>query len=109
MIFYSLHHQLIQLDGEVIYADAISGKFATVAPYVEPVQTPEQKLYQFQIMIQTLNDEVNSVIAPLERAVKLHMATYAETVKLEAWERYSVELSRVDTSNPDAALPDKPE
>lgn len=54
-----------------------------------------------------LLSEAEDVIRPLERAVKLDMATDAEKSTLEAWERYSVKLSRVDVDNP--AWPDKPE
>lgn len=46
------------------------------------------------------------VIAPLTRAVKLGIATVAESQKLEAWERYSVLVSRVDTLKP--VWPDVP-
>ncbi|HHL0960415.1 TPA: tail fiber assembly protein [Serratia marcescens] len=37
----------------------------------------------------------------LERAVKHDMATAEEKAWLEAWERYSVELSRVDVEKPE--------
>ncbi|EGI3619721.1 tail fiber assembly protein, partial [Salmonella enterica] len=50
--------------------------------------------------------EAESVIAPLARAVKLNIATDEEIKRLEAWELYSVLVSRVDTKNPD--WPDKP-
>ncbi|EDS6440238.1 phage tail protein [Salmonella enterica subsp. VII serovar 1,40:g,z51:--] len=45
--------------------------------------------------------EAESAIAPLLRAVKLKIATDEEIKRLEAWELYSVLVSRVDTSNPD--------
>ena len=54
-----------------------------------------------------LLSEAEDVIRPLERAVKLDMATDAEKSTLEAWERYSVLLSRVDVESPE--WPDKPE
>lgn len=54
--------------------------------------------------------EADNVIAPLERAVKYNMATNEEKASLDAWERYSVLLSRVDTDKaPDIEWPDKPE
>ena len=54
--------------------------------------------------------EADNVIAPLERAVKRDMATDEEKAQLDAWERYSVLLSRVDTDKaPDIAWPVKPE
>ncbi|MBS3894586.1 tail fiber assembly protein [Serratia marcescens] len=54
-----------------------------------------------------LLEEAEAVIRVLERAVKLDMATDEEKAQLEAWERYSVLLSRVDVDNPE--WPDKPE
>ncbi|EEJ3839738.1 tail fiber assembly protein, partial [Salmonella enterica subsp. enterica serovar Apapa] len=42
-----------------------------------------------------------TVITPLARAVKLGIATDEERQRLEAWEQYSVLVSRVDTSEPD--------
>ncbi|HHP3445905.1 TPA: tail fiber assembly protein [Escherichia coli] len=48
-----------------------------------------------------------SVIQLLERAVRLNMATDEERTRLEAWERYSVLVSRVDTAKP--VWPQKPE
>ncbi len=54
--------------------------------------------------------DANAAIAPLERAVKLGIATDEEVRSLEVWELYSVLLSRIDTSTaPDIAWPDKPE
>ncbi|WP_084172233.1 tail fiber assembly protein [Mangrovibacter sp. MFB070] len=40
-------------------------------------------------------------ITPLARAVKFDMATQAEVVRLEALERYTVLLNRVDCTNPE--------
>lgn len=54
-------------------------------------------------------NQADSVISPLERAVKYGMATDKEKTTLEAWERYSVLLSRVDTSAaPDVVWPELP-
>lgn len=54
--------------------------------------------------------EAESAIRLLERAVKYNMATDEEKAQLEAWERYSVLLSRVDTDKaPDIEWPVKPE
>ncbi|MGK3261742.1 tail fiber assembly protein, partial [Escherichia coli] len=54
-----------------------------------------------------LLSHAESVIATLERAVKLNMATDEERAKLEAWERYSVLVYRVDTAKPE--WPEEPE
>lgn len=57
-----------------------------------------------------LLSDVAAVIAPLERAVKHGMATDDERTRLEVWERYSVMLSRIDTSlAPDIKWPTPPE
>lgn len=48
-----------------------------------------------------LLEETETTIRLLERAVKLGMATDEEKAQLEAWERYSVLLSRVDVENPE--------
>jgi len=53
--------------------------------------------------------QADGVISPLARAVKYGMATDDEKTTLEAWERYSVLLSRVDTSAaPDVVWPEVP-
>ncbi|ELK1250684.1 tail fiber assembly protein [Citrobacter freundii] len=52
-----------------------------------------------------LLDEANAAIAPLERAVKLGIATGDEITALEAWERYSVMVNRIDTSKPEWPTP----
>lgn len=53
--------------------------------------------------------EAETAIAPLQRAVKLGIATEGETMLLERWEVYSVMLSRVDTSlAPDIEWPLNP-
>ena len=55
-------------------------------------------------------DEAEAVIRVLERAVKLGMATDEEKAQLEAWERYSVLLSRINPDDaPNINWPDKPE
>lgn len=42
----------------------------------------------------------SQVIAPLQNAVDLDMATDEEIKQLKLWKKYSVLLSRVDASNP---------
>lgn len=54
-------------------------------------------------------NQADTVISPLARAVKYGMATDEEKTTLEAWERYSVLLSRVVTSAaPDVVWPELP-
>lgn len=55
-------------------------------------------------------DEANRVIAPLQDAVDIGIATDAEIARLAEWKRYRVELSRIDTSKaPDIEWPVRPE
>jgi len=55
-------------------------------------------------------DEAGRVIAPLQDAVDISIATDAEIARLAEWKRYRVELSRIDTSKaPDITWPVRPE
>ncbi|EEW0788181.1 tail fiber assembly protein [Escherichia albertii] len=89
------------------------GKTININEYGQPVVTEPEPPTQEELTGQAerqkskLLAEAESFILPLERAVKLGMATDAEREMLESWERYSVLLSRVDTANPE--WPQKPE
>ncbi|WP_241355178.1 tail fiber assembly protein, partial [Escherichia coli] len=74
---------------------------------IKRIYTAGEQQQQAESQKATLLSEAESVIRPLERAVRLSMATDEERSRLEAWERYSVLVSRVDTANPE--WPDKPE
>ncbi|EQC3905612.1 tail fiber assembly protein [Escherichia coli] len=68
----------------------------------------EQALQQqAELQKAALLSAAESVIQPLERAVRLNMATNEERARQESWERYSVLVSRVDTAKPE--WPQKPE
>ncbi|EFG1296063.1 tail fiber assembly protein [Escherichia coli] len=68
----------------------------------------EQALQQqAELQKAALLSAAESVIQPLERAVRLNIATNEERARLESWERYSVLVSRVDTAKPE--WPQKPE
>lgn len=55
-------------------------------------------------------DEANRIIAPLQDAVDISIATDEEITRLAEWKRYRVELSRIDTSKaPDITWPVRPE
>lgn len=55
-------------------------------------------------------DEANRVIAPLQDAVDISIATDEEITRLAEWKRYRVELSRIDTSKAaDITWPVRPE
>lgn len=69
--------------------------------------TKQELQQQAELQKAALLSEAESVIQPLERAVRLNMATDEERTRLESWERYSVLVSRVDTANHE--WPQKPE
>ncbi|EAC1472206.1 tail fiber assembly protein [Escherichia coli] len=69
--------------------------------------TKQELQQQAELQKSALLSEAESVIQPLERAVRLNMATNEERARLDSWERYSVLVSRVDTANPE--WPQKPE
>lgn len=55
-------------------------------------------------------DEASRVIAPLQDAVDISIATDEEITRLAKWKRYRVELSRIDTSKaPDITWPVRPQ
>jgi len=69
---------------------------------------------QEQVMLaeskRTVNrGEADAAIAPLQDALDLEMATDVEKAKLNAWKKYRVFLSRIDTSTaPDIDWPAPP-
>ncbi|EIM6064993.1 tail fiber assembly protein [Escherichia coli] len=69
--------------------------------------TKQELQQQAELQKAALLSEAESVIQPLERAVRLNMATNEERARLESWKRYSVLVSRVDTAKPE--WPQKPE
>ena len=74
---------------------------------VKRIYTADEQQQQAESQKAALLSEAENVIQPLERAVRLSMATDEERARLESWERYSVLVSRVDTANPE--WPQKPE
>lgn len=74
---------------------------------VKRIYTADEQQQQAESQKVALLSEAESVIQPLERAVRLNMSTDEERTRLEAWERYSVLVSRVDTAKPE--WPQKPE
>ncbi|WP_261804191.1 tail fiber assembly protein [Serratia marcescens] len=95
--------------GRQLYADLVAGEFGVVAPYLPPEIPLEQLRERALSKRSRLLADADAVIRPLERAVKLGIATEEEKARLDAWERYSVLLSRVDTDKaPDIAWPTYP-
>lgn len=83
--------------GRQLFDECAAGQHGEVVPYIAPVPDvpPDSHLKD------RLVKEAEAVIQVLERAVKYDMATDEEKSRLEAWERYSVLLSRVDVEKPD--------
>lgn len=76
----------------------------------EPPPTREQLRVTAESKKNRLMNEAERVLAPLERAVRLNMATDEEKALLTAWETYSVQLNRVQAEDaPDIAWPAIPE
>ncbi len=68
------------------------------------------KVEEIRAQLAQLTLEADSVITQLERAIKYDLATDEEKALLEAWEKYSVQLSRVKPEDwPDISLPERPE
>ena len=85
-----------QSEGKIIIANEYGSPVVSdpAPPSTEQlVQEAEQKKAELLAM-------ADAAIAPLSRAVRLKMATDEEAGKLEEWERYSVMVNRVDTSEP---------
>ncbi|EKR7607236.1 tail fiber assembly protein [Escherichia coli] len=68
---------------------------------IKRIYTADEQQQQAESQKAALLSEAESVIQPLERAVRLNMATDEERARLESWERYSVLVSRVDLANPE--------
>lgn len=96
--------------GREIFAQCVAGKWGKVKDYAAPVKSAEQLAAEALAEKRYLQSEAEGVIAPLERAVRLGMATDEEKRQLGAWETYSVLLNRV--SHEDVAnitWPERPE
>ncbi|GDL72504.1 phage tail fiber assembly protein [Escherichia coli] len=68
---------------------------------IKRIYTAEELQQQAENRKARLLADAESVILPLERAVRLNMATDEERSRLKTWERYSVLVSRVDPANPE--------
>ncbi|EFJ3679024.1 tail fiber assembly protein, partial [Escherichia coli] len=82
-------------------ADISGGWMFKDGKVIKRIYTAEELLQQAESRKARLLADAESVILPLERAVRLNMATDEERSRLDAWERYSVLVSRVDPANPE--------
>ncbi|SIP73338.1 conserved hypothetical protein [Xenorhabdus innexi] len=74
------------------------------------VKLPEQHLTEAEAKKKFLIAQASRVIAPLQDAVDLDMATEEEKAALLVWKKYRVLLNRVDCSSaPEIDWPEQPE
>ncbi|MEX3242411.1 tail fiber assembly protein [Serratia quinivorans] len=93
-------------EGKIRGADK-SGRPAWVEA---PQPTKEQSIMMAITRKHLQAEKAEAVIAPLSRAVKFGEATQDETTNLIAWERYSVQLSRIKPEDaPDIDWPQPPQ
>lgn len=75
-----------------------------------PEPTHEELVSQATSQKDALRSQADYVIAPLQDAVDLDMATTEEAARLTAWKKYRVLLSRIDPNQaPNITWPTKPE
>lgn len=80
-----------------------------VNEHLNPPKSKEQYIAEAESKKQSLLDEANNAIAPLQDAVDLDIATDEEIASLKEWKKYRVLLNRVDASQaPDIDWPQKP-
>ena len=78
--------------------------------FTAPVTDAENAALIASSRLTAETDEASRVIAPLQDAVDISIATDEEITRLAEWKRYRVELSRIDTSKaPDITWPVRPE
>ncbi|MGK9467585.1 tail fiber assembly protein [Pantoea agglomerans] len=77
--------------------------------FTAPVTDAENAALIARSRLAAETDEAGRVIAPLQDAVDISIATDEEITRLAEWKRYRVELSRIDTSEaPDIEWPITP-
>lgn len=94
--------QFTRADG---YTNAVTANDGTNkdGAVIKRIYTAEELKQQAEAKKTALLAEAESVIALLERTIRLNMAEGNESERLAAWERYSVMLSRVDTAARDSS------
>jgi hypothetical protein len=115
----TLPDDLVSIDNEVYNTFVLSppeGKIrgadkSGFPAWVEAPQPTQEQLIMMAITRKHLQAEkAEAVIAPLSRAVKYDEATQNEKTKLIAWEKYSVQLSRIKPEDaPDINWPQPPQ
>ncbi|MEY1161157.1 tail fiber assembly protein [Providencia manganoxydans] len=81
-----------------------------IEEHLNPPISKEQLIVEAEQQKQSRLVEANNVIAPLQDAIDLDIATEEEVDALQSWKKYRVLLNRVDTSiAPNIDWPQKPE
>lgn len=93
--------------GRALYQDLISGKYGPIAAYQRPKISEEQIAIDRENQKQQLLADASQMIAPLQDALDLNMATEEEKRKLVAWKKYRIKVSRLNNKKP-FVLPDIP-
>ncbi|WP_250538708.1 MULTISPECIES: tail fiber assembly protein [unclassified Caballeronia] len=81
---------------------------SSFSPYVPPVPTPAEILATNTTVRDALLANAALVIAPLQDAVDLEVATDAETALLRQWKQYRVAVNRLDLTAQNVAWPTTP-
>lgn len=91
--------------------DLSQGRWRYDGKRIVPIlQTQDDLISNANRQKQDFIQEATNVIAPLQDAIDLEIATEKETAALQEWKKYRVLLNRVDTSlAPNIDWPEKPE
>ena len=79
--------------GPEIYQRAVAGDFGEIAAYEPP--TEAALLPAARSQLKRLMQDAGLVVAPLQDAVDLDLATEQQVEQLSAWKYYRIELSEV--------------
>lgn len=78
--------------------------------FTAPVTDAESEILIASSRLAAETEEASRIIAPLQDAIDISIATNEEITRLSEWKRYRVELSRIDVSKaPDISWPEKPD
>lgn len=105
-IQHEYHAELLQKQSEgfVIQPDKDGYPVA-----IERILTDDEIKTMNESQKQRLINDANEKITLLQRAVKYNIATDDEKQRLERLELFTINVSRVDTTNINAVFPDMPE
>lgn len=107
---YPVGFNVVEVDTLPEECDCNGGWIFDGEKVVKRIYLPDELKEQARRKQRRLLDEATKVIAPLQDAVDLDIATDAEKAALLAWKKYRVLLNRVDiTQAPDVEWPEVPD